>query len=257
LSCSLETFALAGLRTTTIPPAYPTRIPQSHAPFLLDRLKIGRKHKQHRQELQQGRPWRNAEKGRKGKNKGKGRRGNMGQDESRMVDDNEPPQTLESRTLESIAGYIKDGRATRIVVMVCLALAIATGCANNAHRPAQASAPRLVSQTFGLQILASTRISLASTYPTPKPSSISAFSARTPFRFTPSPRSSTLAGIGLPSHTRLSLCCIRKACCLSCLHRILTVWSARLVCQRIRSSRLMAALRDRAALTARCPIPTI
>lgn len=64
---------------------------------------IGRKHKAHRQQAQQEKPWRNAEKGRKGKGKGKGRPGKMGQDESRVVDPDEPPQTLKARTLEALA----------------------------------------------------------------------------------------------------------------------------------------------------------
>jgi len=77
-------------------------------------FKIGRKHKAHRQQAQQNKPWRNAEKGRKDK----GKRGRMGQDESRVVDPNAPPQTLSARTLEALAQYIKDGRAKKIVVMV-------------------------------------------------------------------------------------------------------------------------------------------
>jgi NAD-dependent histone deacetylase SIR2 len=79
-------------------------------------LNIGRKHKAHRQQAQQDKSWRNAEKGRRGK--GKGRRGNMGQDESRVVDPSVPPTTLRARTLEALAEYIKDGRAQKIVVMV-------------------------------------------------------------------------------------------------------------------------------------------
>lgn len=84
-------------------------------------FKIGRKHKSHRQQLEQSKPWRNSEKGRKGdknKGKGKGRRNRMGQEESRMVDDKTPPETLESRSVEAIAKYIKDGKVKRIVVMV-------------------------------------------------------------------------------------------------------------------------------------------
>lgn len=42
----------------------------------------------------------------------------MGQDESRVVDPNAPPQTLSARTVEALAQYIKDGRAQKIVVMV-------------------------------------------------------------------------------------------------------------------------------------------
>ena len=79
---------------------------------------IGRKHKAHRQQLQQGKNGRNQEKGRN-KNRGKvGKHGRMGQEESRMVDEKTPPQTLKSRTLEAVAEYIRDGRARRIVVMV-------------------------------------------------------------------------------------------------------------------------------------------
>jgi len=79
---------------------------------------IGRKHKGHRQQAQQDRPWRNTEKGRKGTGKGKGKRGKMGQEESRVVDPSAPPKTLKARTLEALAQYIKDGRAQKIVVMV-------------------------------------------------------------------------------------------------------------------------------------------
>jgi hypothetical protein len=78
---------------------------------------IGRKHKSHRQQAQQEKPWRNSEKGRKGK--GKGRRGKMGQDESRVVDPDEPPQTLNARTVEALAQYME--RAQKIVVMVRIA----------------------------------------------------------------------------------------------------------------------------------------
>lgn len=43
----------------------------------------------------------------------------MGQDESRVVDPDAPPQTLKARTLDALAQYIADGRARKIVVMVC------------------------------------------------------------------------------------------------------------------------------------------
>jgi NAD-dependent histone deacetylase SIR2 len=77
---------------------------------------IGRKHKAHRQQLAQDKPWRESEKGRKGK--GKGRRRKMGNEESRVVDADTPPRTLKARTIEALAQYIKDGRAKKIVVMV-------------------------------------------------------------------------------------------------------------------------------------------
>ncbi|KAI4622090.1 hypothetical protein J4E83_004829 [Alternaria metachromatica] len=72
---------------------------------------------------QQNKPWRNAEKGRKGK----GKRGRMGQDESRVVDPNAPPQTLSARTLEALAQYIKDGRAKKIVVMTGAGISTSAG----------------------------------------------------------------------------------------------------------------------------------
>ena len=42
----------------------------------------------------------------------------MGQETSQPIDDSIPPNTLEHRTLEAVASYIRDGRAKRIVVMV-------------------------------------------------------------------------------------------------------------------------------------------
>lgn len=44
----------------------------------------------------------------------------MGQDSSTPVDESTPPQTLQSRTLDGVAAYIRDGKAKRIVVMVRL-----------------------------------------------------------------------------------------------------------------------------------------
>ncbi|KAJ4303640.1 Sir2 histone deacetylase Hst2 [Kalmusia sp. IMI 367209] len=51
----------------------------------------------------------------------------MGQDESRIVDENTPPQTLESRTLEAVAKYIRDGQARRIVVMTGAGISTSAG----------------------------------------------------------------------------------------------------------------------------------
>ena len=44
----------------------------------------------------------------------------MGQDASTPVNENTPPETLESRTVDSVAKFIKDGRAKKVVVMVSL-----------------------------------------------------------------------------------------------------------------------------------------
>ncbi|KAI9732788.1 MAG: Sir2 histone deacetylase Hst2 [Cirrosporium novae-zelandiae] len=41
----------------------------------------------------------------------------MGQEESTPIDESVPPQTLEARTIEAVAKYIKEGRARKIVTM--------------------------------------------------------------------------------------------------------------------------------------------
>ncbi|KAF2199511.1 NAD-dependent deacetylase sirtuin-2 [Delitschia confertaspora ATCC 74209] len=95
--------------------------------FCLDKHKTCRKHKFHRHQLQQSKPWRDSEKGASkdtGRGKGKGRK--MGQEESR-VDDNTPPQKLSSRNLEGVAKYIKDGKARKIVVMTGAGISTSAG----------------------------------------------------------------------------------------------------------------------------------
>lgn len=42
----------------------------------------------------------------------------MGQENSSPVDEGAPSKTLDTRTLDGLARYIKDGRAKKIVVMV-------------------------------------------------------------------------------------------------------------------------------------------
>ena len=42
----------------------------------------------------------------------------MGQDSSTPVDEHTPPESLEARTVEAIAKFIKEGRAKKVVVMV-------------------------------------------------------------------------------------------------------------------------------------------
>jgi NAD-dependent histone deacetylase SIR2 len=69
---------------------------------------IGRRHKLHRQQAQSN------TKPQKGRGKGKGR-SKMGQEQS-LIDDSTPPVTLEARTLDSLAQYIKQG-VRKIVVM--------------------------------------------------------------------------------------------------------------------------------------------
>lgn len=42
----------------------------------------------------------------------------MGNENSILIDEATPPQTLESRSIESVAKYIKDNNIRRIAVMV-------------------------------------------------------------------------------------------------------------------------------------------
>ncbi|KAG9814693.1 hypothetical protein KCU68_g19498, partial [Aureobasidium melanogenum] len=51
----------------------------------------------------------------------------MGQDGSSPVDESAPSKTLESRTLEGLAKYIKDGHAKRIVVMTGAGISTSAG----------------------------------------------------------------------------------------------------------------------------------
>ena len=44
----------------------------------------------------------------------------MGQESSTPIDENTPPQTLNARSIEAVASYIREGRAKKIVLMVCL-----------------------------------------------------------------------------------------------------------------------------------------
>ncbi|KAI9880018.1 MAG: Sir2 histone deacetylase Hst2 [Pleopsidium flavum] len=51
----------------------------------------------------------------------------MGQEASTPVDESTPPLTLKSRTVESVAEYIKDGRAKRIVVLTGAGISTSAG----------------------------------------------------------------------------------------------------------------------------------
>ncbi|KAH9869461.1 hypothetical protein IAQ61_006667 [Plenodomus lingam] len=95
--------------------------------YLFDFFKIGRKHKAHRQQAQQDKAWRNAEKGRGKPGKGRGKRSKMGSEESRVVDENVEPQTLQARTLEALAQYIREGKARKIVVMTGAGISTSAG----------------------------------------------------------------------------------------------------------------------------------
>ena len=168
-------------------------------------LKIGRKHKSHRQQLQSSKPWRNSEKGRKGKDKGRGRarHGKMGQEESHVVDDDTPTRTLEARTIEALAKYIKDGKARNVVVMVCHVGSIG----GYSHvltdlRQEQESALRPEYPTLDRQTRDSMRTSPVSTFHMQKPSLILATSGRTHCRSTPLRRSFTLENTGQQSRIR-------------------------------------------------------
>lgn len=51
----------------------------------------------------------------------------MGAEHSNLVDDDTPPQTLSERSLSAVAKHIKDGKASRIVVMTGAGLSTAAG----------------------------------------------------------------------------------------------------------------------------------
>jgi hypothetical protein len=156
-------------------------------------FKIGRKHKAHRQQLAQNKPWRETEKGR-GKGKGKGRGSKMGNEESRVVDADTPPQTLKARTVEALAQYIKDGRAKQIVVMV-RHIALHTTPLLMLQRQVQESAHQPAYQTSDHRRRDCMPTSPASTYHTLKLCLTSHTSAINQNLFTRSRKSST------PAHT--------------------------------------------------------
>lgn len=81
-----------------------------------------------------------------------------------MVDKSIPPLSLEDRSLESIAKYIKDGRAKKIIVVVggYRTHPASTDHAEPDHRTALASVQAPESPTFALPALASTRVWLDS-----------------------------------------------------------------------------------------------
>lgn len=54
-------------------------------------------------------------------------RAKMGQEESSMVDESTPPQTLSERSIAAVAEYIKNGNAKRIVVMTGAGISTAAG----------------------------------------------------------------------------------------------------------------------------------
>ena len=73
-------------------------------PYFDSTASIGRRRRPRRSEPVQGRQ----------------HRFGMGQEQSSLIDDSTPPQTLKERSVESVATYIKQGRAKKVVVMVSL-----------------------------------------------------------------------------------------------------------------------------------------
>ncbi|KAF2260766.1 NAD-dependent deacetylase sirtuin-2 [Lojkania enalia] len=125
----IEEISQWGRKTSETIPLQPAKRPVNlHLLRILQftAVKIGRKHKAHRQQLQQSKPWRNSEKGRS-KGRRKGRFDKMGQEESHMIDEDEPTRTLDSRTLESVATFIKNGHARKIVVMTGAGISTSAG----------------------------------------------------------------------------------------------------------------------------------
>lgn len=51
----------------------------------------------------------------------------MGQDQSGLIEDDTPPNTLSERSLSAVAQMIKDGHAQRIVVMTGAGISTAAG----------------------------------------------------------------------------------------------------------------------------------
>lgn len=62
-------------------------------------------------------------------------RRNMGQDESTIVDDSVPPQSLSARTLPAVAEYIQSGRGKKIVVLTGAGISTAAGSTLGAQSP--------------------------------------------------------------------------------------------------------------------------
>lgn len=90
----------------------------------------------------------------------------MGQEESKPIDESTPPQTLEKRDVASVAKYINEGKAKRIVVMVrkfeFLILAVSRNDMGNVpnfeeFRPVRVLALPQEYPTFDHQILVSMR----------------------------------------------------------------------------------------------------
>ena len=51
----------------------------------------------------------------------------MGAEESTMLDDSVPPNTLKARTLSAVAEYIKRGKCQRVVVLTGAGISTAAG----------------------------------------------------------------------------------------------------------------------------------
>lgn len=59
----------------------------------------------------------------------------MGQEESTLADAHGPPETLQERSLEAVAEYIKHGDARRIVVLTGAGISTAAGSKLTIHYP--------------------------------------------------------------------------------------------------------------------------
>ena len=137
----------------------------------------------------------------------------MGQEQSSPIDDSTPPQTLEKRSVDSIAKYIKEGRAKNIVVMVSFYQQELKNCRalesepNNMslliNRLGLASAHLRVFQIFDPQTPASTPISRDSICPILRLFLTYHFSETTHYPFTRSPTNYIPATTSQPSHIPL------------------------------------------------------
>lgn len=88
-----------------------TSPPESIEYAIVTTVTIGRRHKNRHQKGSRPRP----------------RFSNMGNENSTLVSEDAPTQTLESRDLKSVAKLIKDGRVRRIIVMTGAGISTAAG----------------------------------------------------------------------------------------------------------------------------------
>lgn len=141
----------------------------------------------------------------------------MGQEQSSPIDDSTPPQTLKERSVESLASYIKEGHAQKVVVMVSFLTSGKIKLESDLTRPfgrqGLASLHLRVFQISDLQTLGSMRILHDSTCLFQRLSLTYHFSETIHYHFTLSPTNYIPANTGQPFPILLSDCFRIKASC--------------------------------------------